>query len=105
MREFTLYRFEYEEKVNSETGKVELVPKEPYTPIAKLTFGNPTANGVPYTVEYLNDQDVLETPKYSLGENYLNVPLEDVVRVKGNGDLVIWPPCPPMNRWTRPLPS
>lgn len=91
MREFTLYRFEYEEKVNSETGKVELVPKEPYTPIAKLTFGNPTTNGVPYTVEYLNDQDVLETPKYSLGENYLNVPLSDVVRVKGNGDLVIWP--------------
>lgn len=57
-----------------------------------MTFGTPNANGtVPYTVSYIEDQVLLETPKYSLGENYLNIPLTGVVRVKGNGDLVIWP--------------
>jgi hypothetical protein len=82
MDEFTLYRFLYDE--NNE-------PIKPGTPIARLKFGTPTAQGVPYTVTYLNEQDVLETPKYSLGENYLNVPLTGMIRIKGNGDLVIWP--------------
>ncbi len=79
MNTFTLYRFE-----KDSTNK-------PGTPIARITFGTPTENGVPYTVTYLNEQKLLESPKYSLGENYLNVPLSGVVRVKGNGDIVIWP--------------
>jgi hypothetical protein len=98
MREFTLYRFEYEEVKNSETGEVELVPKEPYTPIAKLTFGNPNADGtVPYTVQY-EDKNPQVVENYTLGTvtdaysvDNLGIPLSDVVRVKGNGDLVIWP--------------
>ena len=82
MNEFILYRFLYD-KNNK--------PIEPSTPIAKVKFGTPTDEGVPYTVTYLNDQDVLETPKYDLDEEHLNVPLTGFVRIKGNGDLVIWP--------------
>ena len=83
MNTFTLYRFLYDE--NNQ-------PQKPGTPIATVTFGTPNANGtVPYTINYISDQELLETPKYSLGENYLNIPLTGVVRVKGNGDLVIWP--------------
>ena len=82
MNTFTLYRYTFDE--NNQ-------PKD-YLPIATVTFGTPNANGtVPYTVSYIEDQVLLETPKYSLGENYLNIPLTGVVRVKGNGDLVIWP--------------
>ena len=92
MNEFTLYRFLYKEQQN-ENGETELVPVNDGTPIAKLTFGTPneTAGTVPYTVTYLNTQDVLETPKYDLDENHLNIPLTGVIRIKGNGDLVIWP--------------
>ena len=80
MNEFTLYRYEGDP-----------APDKEATPIAKITFGTPSNGTVPYTVTYLNDQVLLETPKYSLGENYLNIPLTGVVRVKGNGDIVIWP--------------
>ena len=80
MNTFTLYRYE---------GDVD--PEKASTPIARITFGTPTNGTVTYTVTYLNDQTLLETPKYSLGEDYLNVPLTGVVRVKGNGDIVIWP--------------
>ena len=80
MNTFTLYRYE---------GDVD--PEKASTPIARITFGTPTNGTVTYTVTYLNDQKLLETPKYSLGEDYLNVPLTGVVRVKGNGDIVIWP--------------
>ena len=81
MNEFILYRFEKDDA------------NKPGTPIAKITFGAPNveAGTVPYTVTYLNDQVLLETPKYNLDENHLNVPLTGVVRVKGNGDIVIWP--------------
>ena len=77
MNEFTLYR--YTDDPNNAT------------PIAKITFGTPTSTSVPYTVTYLNEQKKLETPKYDLDENHLNIPLTGVVRVKGNGDIVIWP--------------
>ena len=81
MNEFILYRFERDDA------------NKPGTPIAKITFGAPdvAAGTVPYTVTYLNDQVLLETPKYNLDETHLNVPLTGVVRVKGNGDIVIWP--------------
>lgn len=77
MNEFTLYR--YTDDPNNAT------------PIAKITFGTPTSTSVPYTVTYLNEQKKLETPKYDLDANHLNIPLTGVVRVKGNGDIVIWP--------------
>lgn len=77
MNEFTLYR--YTTDANNAT------------PVAKITFGTPTADGVPYTVTYLNEQKPLETPKYNLDENHLNIPLTGMVRIKGNGDIVIWP--------------
>ena len=90
MNEFTLYRFLYKENENH-----ELVPVNDGTPIAKLKFGTPdvAAGTVPYTVTYVNpdDQKKLETPKYDLDENHLNIPLTGVVRIKGNGDIVIWP--------------
>jgi hypothetical protein len=87
MNEFTLYRFLYKQGENN-----DLVPVNNGTPIAKLTFGTPDDDGnVPYTVTYLNTQEQLETPKYDLDESHLNIPLTGVVRVKGNGDIVIWP--------------
>ena len=61
------------------------------TPIAKLKFGTPTADGVPFTVTYLNTQESLDATYYGLDENHLNIPLTGVVRIKGNGDIVIWP--------------
>ena len=103
MNEFTLYRFLYKEQEN-EDGTTELVPVNDGTPIAKLKFSAPDADGnVPYTVTYLNTQDVLDyTLTYGEGnqtitvenaysvEN-LEIPLTGVVRLKGNGDIVIWP--------------
>ncbi len=86
MNEFTLYRFLYTENENN-----ELVPTNEGTPIAKLKFGTPTADGVPYTVTYLNTQESLDATYYGLDENHLNIPLTGVVRIKGNGDIVIWP--------------
>ena len=62
------------------------------TPIATVTFGTPNANGtVPYTVQYVNTQVKLDDTEYALDENHLNIPLTGVIRVKGNGDIVIWP--------------
>ena len=86
MNEFTLYRFLYKENENH-----ELVPVNDGTPIAKLKFGTPTADGVPFTVTYLNTQESLDATYYGLDENHLNIPLTGVVRIKGNGDIVIWP--------------
>lgn len=80
MNTFTLYRYE---------GDVDATKTA--TPIATIEFGTPSNGTVPYTVTYVNEQVLLENPKYSLGENYLNIPLTGVVRVKGNGDIVIWP--------------
>ena len=80
MNTFTLYRYE---------GDVD--ETKTATPIATITFGTPSNGTVPYTVSYVNEQELLETPKYNLDENHLNIPLTGVVRVKGNGDIVIWP--------------
>ncbi len=65
--------------------------------IAILSFDNPTAERVHYTVTYddagtnsdLEDQMILETPKYQ--RSTMGIPDEGYVRVVGNGDIVIQP--------------
>ena len=113
MNEFTLYRFLYKEQQN-ENGETELVPVNDGTPIAKLKLGKRNSNGafvtaldddgnVPYKVEYVNTQDVLDydltykvgTENVTVEDAYsvekLDIPLTGVIRIKGNGDLYIWP--------------
>jgi hypothetical protein len=87
MNTFNLYRFEYGEngaRINEKK-------------IATLELSNPTDKQVNYKVTY-NSQipqqqyEPTEDPdKYDLDENHLDVPLEGIIRVKGNGDIVIWP--------------
>ncbi len=87
MNEFKLYRFEYDENEQPINSK----------PIATLTFSNPTPEQVNYTVTYdgINEQQQYKPEdnvhKYDLDENHLDVPLTGIVRIKGNGDIVIWP--------------
>ena len=87
MNTFNLYRFEYGEN-NAHINEKQ---------IATLEFTNPTAEQVNYTITYddVNKQEQYkpagEEHKYDLDENHLDVPLTGVVRIKGNGDIVIWP--------------
>ena len=87
MNEFKLYRFEYNENDQPINSK----------PIATVTFSNPTPEQVNYTVTYdgINEQQQYKPEgnehKYDLDENHLDVPLTGIVRIKGNGDIVIWP--------------
>ena len=87
MNEFKLYRFEYDENDQPINSK----------PIATVTFSNPTPEQVNYTVTYdgINQQQQYKPEdnvhKYDLDENHLDVPLTGIVRIKGNGDIVIWP--------------
>lgn len=87
MNEFKLYRFEYGE------NDVHINEKQ----IATLEFTNPTAEQVNYTITYddVNKQEQYKPAgdehKYDLDENHLDVPLTGIVRIKGNGDIVIWP--------------
>ena len=87
MNEFKLYRFEYDEDEQPINSKH----------IATLTFSNPTTEQVDYTVTYdaVNKQEQYEptgdVDKYDLDPDHLNVPLTGIVRIKGNGDIVIWP--------------
>ena len=87
MNEFKLYRFEYDENDQPINSK----------PIATVTFSNPTPEQVDYTVTYdgINQQQQYKPEdnvhKYDLDENHLDVPLTGIVRIKGNGDIVIWP--------------
>ena len=76
MNSFNLYRTEYKGDVAGPTTKV-----------ATLKFDNPTSSQVHYKVTYM-DQEILD-PKYE--RSAMNVPDEGYIRVKGNGDLVIWP--------------
>ncbi len=91
MNEFNLYRFEYDTD-----GVTHLNEKK----IATLTLTNPTSEQVNYTVTYddVNKQEQYEPSgenedpdKYDLDPTHMDVPLTGVIRVKGNGDLVIWP--------------
>ncbi len=87
MNTFNLYRFEYGENDEHINEKQ----------IATLTLSNPTTEQVSYTVTYdnVNEQEQYkptnDVHKYDLDENHLDVPLTGIIRVKGNGDLVIWP--------------
>ncbi|MBR5674367.1 MAG: hypothetical protein IKW97_08205 [Muribaculaceae bacterium] len=101
MNEFTLYRFLYKDTTYTD-GTTELVPVNDGTPIAKLKFSAPDADGnVPYTVTYLNNSQTVEdyTLRPTVGDpvpnaysvQNLEIPLQDVIRIKGNGDIVIWP--------------
>ena len=87
MNEFKLYRFEYDENDQPINSK----------PIATVRFSNPTAEQVEYEIIYdgVNVQQQYEpegdVDKYDLDENHLDVPLTGVIRLKGNGDIVIWP--------------
>jgi len=87
MNEFKLYRFEYDENDQPVNSKA----------IATVRFSNPTAEQVEYEIIYdgVNVQQQYEpegdVDKYDLDENHLDVPLTGVIRIKGNGDIVIWP--------------
>ncbi len=87
MNQFKLYRFEYDENGQPINEK----------PIATVTFSNPTAEEVTYTITY-DDVNVQQqyrpegaANKYDLDEDHLDVPLTGTIRLKGNGDIVIWP--------------
>ena len=87
MNEFNLYRFEYDENDQPKNMKQ----------IATLEFKNPTTEQVEYEITYdeNNEQEQYKPDedlhKYDLDEDHLDVPLEGVIRIKGNGDIVIWP--------------
>lgn len=89
MNSFNLYRYELDKNREFKEGTG--------VKIANLKFDQLSAEQVRYTVTYdaNNPQQQLkpagETNKYDLDEEHLNVPLTGFVRVKGNGDIVIWP--------------
>ena len=85
MNTFNLYRWAIKDGVAEGEEKV-----------AVLEFDKANATKVHYNIYYndenhtdLTDQDILETPKYS--RSTMGILDEGWVRVKGNGDLVIWP--------------
>ena len=83
MRSFNLYRWAIKEGV-----------AQPEDKIATITFDQVYADRVHYTITYVDGlQEILEdseTPnKYE--RTTMNIPDEGWIRVKGNGDLVIWP--------------
>lgn len=57
--------------------------------IATLTFSNPTDEQVNYKVEYVDDLQNIKEDKYN--RSAMQIPDEGIVRVKGNGDIVIQP--------------
>ena len=85
MNEFKLYRFEFDANSNRKNE----------VPVAILKFKNPTAEQVEYEITYVNTQKQYEPDgdehKYDLDENHMDVPLTGIIRIKGNGDIVIWP--------------
>ena len=92
MNKFNLYRYTYDDN-----GQ----PKD-YIKVATITFDQATADQVHYTITYENQEieDYTLTYKegnqtYTVNNAYelenLEVPVSGWVRVKGNGDIVIWP--------------
>ena len=79
MNEFNLYRFLYNDQNQ---------PLMPGTKIATVKFDQANAEQVHYKVTYEDGQQIL-ADKYQ--RSAMEVPDEGWVRVKGNGDLVIWP--------------
>lgn len=92
MNKFNLYRYTYDENGNAKD----------YIKVATITFDQATADQVHYTITYENQEIENYTLTYKEGnqtytvsnaytlEN-LDVPTSGWVRVKGNGDIVIWP--------------
>ena len=85
MNTFNLYRWAIKDGVAQGEEKV-----------AVLTFDAADATRVHYKVSYkdndhadLTEQEILESPKYT--RSTMGIPDEGYVRVKGNGDIVIWP--------------
>ena len=92
MNKFNLYRFQY--------GENDAHIAE--TKVATITFDQATADQVHYTITYDNQEIEDYTLQYKDGNQTITVPnaytLENLdvptsgwVRVKGNGDIVIWP--------------
>ena len=92
MNKFNLYRYTYDNN-----GQ----PKD-YIKVATITFDQATADQVHYTITYENQEIENYTLTYNENNQTYNVPnaytLEKLeiptsgwVRVKGNGDIVIWP--------------
>jgi hypothetical protein len=77
MRQFNLYRWAIKEGV-----------AQPEEKVATITFDQVYADRVHYTITYEDNQDILES-KYERAA--MDIPDEGWIRVKGNGDLVIWP--------------
>ncbi len=93
MNKFNLYRWAIKDGVN-----------QPEEKVAVIEFNSAAADQVYYNIYYedndhgdltaeeiaeLTDQVIYDTPKYS--RSTMNIPDNGWVRVKGNGDLVIWP--------------
>ena len=92
MNEFNLYRFLYDSDGKPSTE----------TKVATITFDQATEKQAHFTVAYQNQEIEDYTLKYKEGNNTvtvddaysranLDIPEEGWVRVKGNGDIVIWP--------------
>ena len=92
MNVFNLYRFLY-----GNDGKPTTETK-----VATITFDQATEEQAHFTVKYQNQEIEDYTLKYKEGDNTvtvddaysrtnLDIPEEGWVRVKGNGDIVIWP--------------
>ena len=95
MNEFGLYRFLYNDDDE---------PIMPGTKVATITFDkdNATSEEVPFTVAYENQEIEKYDLKYKEGNqtvtvanaynrDKMGIPESGTVRVKGNGDIVIWP--------------
>ncbi len=85
MNTFNLYRWAIKDGVD-----------QPEEKVAVITFDAADATRVHYKVSYkdndhadLTEQEILESPKYT--RSTMGIPDEGYVRVKGNGDIVIWP--------------
>lgn len=89
MNTFSLYRYDYDHP-------------DAMTKVATITFDQATADQVHYTITYENQEIEDYTLEYKDGNQTitvpnaytlekLEVPTEGWVRVKGNGDIVIWP--------------
>ena len=92
MNKFNLYRFIYNDQGQAVAE----------TKVATITFDQATADQVHYTITYENQEIEDYTLSYKDGNQTITVPnaytLENLdvptsgwVRVKGNGDIVIWP--------------
>lgn len=77
MRQFNLYRWAIKDGV-----------AQPEEKVATITFDQIQEDQVHYTITYEDNQDILAS-KYERAA--MDIPDEGWIRVKGNGDLVIWP--------------